>query len=44
MAMEFLAFHNQFVSDFLSNDQQDNLVPLHILQGTQISRTEFKLG
>jgi hypothetical protein len=44
MAMELLAFHNQLVPDLVSNDQDDNLVTLDIIQGTQVSRSQLKLS
>src|ERR1700736_5797700 len=44
MAMEFLTFHNQFVSDFSPDDQDDDFVPFNIIEGTQVSCPQFKLG
>ncbi|MCI0485617.1 MAG: hypothetical protein L0229_03350 [Blastocatellia bacterium] len=44
MAMKLLSFHDQFVSDFSPHDEQDDLIVLHIIQGTQISCTQFELG
>jgi hypothetical protein len=34
MAMKLLAFHDQFVPYLASDDQDDNLVALDIIQGT----------
>jgi hypothetical protein len=44
MAMKLLAFHNQFVADFPSDDQDDNIVSLDIIQGTQVAcaKLEFR--
>jgi hypothetical protein len=42
--MEFLAFHNQCVPHLASNDQEDNLFPLDIIQGTKIACPQFVLG
>jgi len=42
--MELLSFHNQFVADFAGHDQYDNFVTLDIIQGAQVSCTQFKLG
>jgi hypothetical protein len=44
MAMEFFPFHNQFVPGFPSDDQDDNLISLDIIQGTQVACAQFKLG
>jgi hypothetical protein len=44
MAMKLLSFHYQFVADFSSHDEHDNLVSFDIIQCTQISCTQFKLG
>ncbi|NUQ65644.1 MAG: hypothetical protein HUU20_24505 [Pirellulales bacterium] len=44
MAMEFVAFHNEFVTDFPSDDQDDDLVGLDIMQGTQVSCTQLERG
>jgi hypothetical protein len=42
--MKLLAFHNQFVPDLASDDQDDNLVSLNIIQGTQVSCPKLKLS
>jgi len=42
--MELLPFHNQFVADLAGHDQYDNFVTLNIIQGAQVSCTQFKLG
>jgi hypothetical protein len=44
MAMELLTFHNQFVAQLAADDENDNLISLDILQGTQISRPQLELG
>jgi hypothetical protein len=44
MATELFSFHNQFVADFSPHDEYDNLVSFDIIQGSQISRTQFKFG
>jgi hypothetical protein len=44
MAMKLLAFHYEFVADFLADDQNHNLVSLDIIQGTQVSCAQFKLS
>jgi hypothetical protein len=44
MAMELLAFHNQIVPDLASDDQDDDLVALDIIQRTQVSCTQLKVG
>jgi hypothetical protein len=44
MAMKLLPFHKQSTSDFSTYDEHDNLVFLHIIQGTQVSCTQFELG
>src|SRR2546426_748915 len=44
MAMEFLAFHDQLVADLTAYEQNDNLVLLDIIQGTQVSRPQFEIG
>jgi hypothetical protein len=35
--MELLAFHNKLVSQLASDDQDDNLVPLDIIEGAQVA-------
>jgi hypothetical protein len=37
MATELLAFHDQLVANFSPDDQEDNLVPFDIIQGTQVT-------
>jgi hypothetical protein len=44
MAMELLSFHNQPIADFPTDDEQDNLVSFHIVQGTQVARPQLELG
>jgi hypothetical protein len=44
MAMKLLAFHNQFVSDFPSDDQDDNFIPFDIIQGTQVACPQLELS
>jgi hypothetical protein len=44
MAMELLAFHNQFVADLAPDNQDNNLVSFHIVQGTQVSCPQLELG
>jgi hypothetical protein len=44
MAMELLAFHNQFVPHLASDDQDDNLIALDIIQSTQVSCPQLKLS
>jgi len=41
--MELLSFHNQLVADFSPDNEDDNFVTLHIIQGAQVSCPEFKL-
>jgi hypothetical protein len=43
MAMEFLAFNNELVPDFASDDQDDYLIAFDIIQGTQISCSQLEL-
>jgi hypothetical protein len=43
MAMELLAFHDQFVADFPPDDQDDNFLSLDIIQGTQVTRPKLEL-
>jgi len=42
--MELLAFHNQFAPHLTSDDQDDNLISLDIIQGTQVSCPQFKFS
>jgi hypothetical protein len=44
MAMKLLPFHNQFVSDFPANDQNDNLVAFNIIQRPQLPSPKLKFG
>jgi hypothetical protein len=44
MGMKLLAFNNQLVSDFASNDQNHNLVSFDIIQGTQVACAYFELS
>jgi hypothetical protein len=43
MAMELLSFHDEFVADLPPHDEDDNLVCLHIIQGTQVFYPQLKL-
>jgi hypothetical protein len=43
MAMKFLAFHNQLVAYFSSDDQDNDFVSFHIIQGTQITCSKLEL-
>jgi hypothetical protein len=43
MAMELLSFDNQFVTGLPPHDEEDNLVTLYIIQGTQVSYPQLKL-
>jgi hypothetical protein len=42
MAMELLTFHYQFVAHLAADDENDNLIPLDIIQCTQISRSQLE--
>jgi hypothetical protein len=42
--MELLSFHNQLVPHFASDDQDDNLVSLHIIQGAQVACPQLELS
>jgi hypothetical protein len=44
MAMKFLTFHDESAADFAPDNQDDNLVSLDIIQGTQLAYPQFKLG
>jgi hypothetical protein len=44
MAMEPLAFHNQFVSHLASDDQNNNFVSFDIMQRPQVACPQFKLS
>src|SRR4051794_4584208 len=44
MAMEFLSFHNEFITDLAAENQQNHLRPFHIIQRAEIADTEFKFG
>jgi hypothetical protein len=44
MAIKFLAFDDQFVADFSSHDQQDDLVPFNIIQYSQVAGAQLKLS
>jgi hypothetical protein len=41
--MKILAFHNQFVADFPSDDQDDNFVSFDIIQDTQVACPKLEL-
>jgi hypothetical protein len=43
MAMELFSFYNQLVSDFPPHDEDNDLVALYIIQGTQISYPQLIL-
>ena len=44
MPIELLPIHDQFVSDFSPDDQDDNFVSFDILQGTQVTYLKLELG
>jgi hypothetical protein len=44
MAMKLLPFHDQFVADFTPHDEYNDVFSLHIVQGTEVSYTQFELG
>jgi hypothetical protein len=44
MAMKFLTFHDQLVADFTAYEQYDNFALIDIIEGTQVSRPQFKVG
>jgi hypothetical protein len=44
MAMKLLPFHDQFVADFSPDDEDEHLVSLHIVQGTEVSCAQLELG
>src|SRR5688572_7183811 len=44
MAMKLLAFHNQFVADLPTDDENNDLVTPDIIQGTQVSCPQFELN
>jgi len=39
--MEFLHFHNQFVADLAADDEHNNLIFFHIIQGAKVSRAQI---
>jgi len=41
MAMEFLAFDDQFIPDLAADEQNENFFAFHIIQDAQISRSKF---
>jgi hypothetical protein len=43
MTIEFLAFHDQFVSNFAAYEEHDDFAFFDIIQGTQISCTQFEI-
>jgi hypothetical protein len=43
MAMKILAFHYQLVADLATDNEHDNFVSLDIVQGTQVSCSQFEL-
>ena len=43
MAMELLAFHNEFVADFSSDNQDEDFVSFDIIQDTQVRCPQLKL-
>jgi hypothetical protein len=44
MAMEFLAFDDQLVSYLVAHEEHDDFALIHIIQSTQVSRPQFKIG
>ncbi|MBX7105795.1 MAG: hypothetical protein K1X57_17055 [Gemmataceae bacterium] len=44
MAMKLLPFHNERVADLPTDDQDDNLITLHIVQRPQVAHPQFELG
>jgi len=40
--MKFLAFHEQVVPDLASDEQEDDLVTLDIIQNTKVSHPQLK--
>jgi hypothetical protein len=44
MAMELLPFHNQFVAHFAADDQNDDLVRLDIIQGSQVTCPQLEVS
>jgi hypothetical protein len=42
MAMELLAFHDQFVADFSPDDQDDDFFAFDIIQHTQVARSQLE--
>jgi hypothetical protein len=44
MAIKLLAFDDQLVPYFAPHKEHHNFAFVHIIQGTQISRPQFKLG
>jgi hypothetical protein len=43
MGIKFLTFHNQLVADLATDNEQDDLGLLHIIQRPEIADTKFKL-
>jgi hypothetical protein len=44
MGMKLLAFHNQFVAGFASDQQDDDFVRFDIIQRPQVADSQFELG
>src|SRR5258708_440627 len=44
MAMKFLPFHNEFVTDFATDNEKNHLRPLNIIQRAEIAGAEFELN
>jgi hypothetical protein len=44
MAMKFLAFHDQLITNFAAHDKHDNFTFIDIIQGTQVSCAQFEVG
>jgi hypothetical protein len=42
--MKLLAFHNQLVSDFSPDDQDDDFLSYDIIQGTEVACPQLELG
>ena len=44
MAMKFLTFHNEFISDLAADDEQNHFCAFHIIQYAKITGAELELG
>jgi hypothetical protein len=41
MAIEFLTFHHEFIPNFATNNEQNDIRPYHIIQYAKVAGAEF---